>query len=88
MMGLYLAIYIHRELRPLVKGAGAGDIPRYLLFTPFSGTSRSAVTAGLIGGRVGNKGGVGISVDLDGTTLLFINAHLAGEPHLPVFTLF
>ncbi|KAJ7637593.1 inositol polyphosphate phosphatase [Mycena polygramma] len=62
MMGLYLAIYIHRDLRPLVKG-----------------TSRSAVTAGLIGGRVGNKGGVGISVDLDGTTLLFINAHLAAH---------
>lgn len=62
MMGLYLAIYIHRELRPLVRG-----------------TSRSAVTAGLIGGRVGNKGGVGISVDLDGTTLLFINAHLAAH---------
>ncbi|KAJ6513431.1 inositol polyphosphate phosphatase [Mycena sanguinolenta] len=62
MMGLYLAIYIHRELRPLVKG-----------------TSRSAVTAGLIGGRVGNKGGVGISVDLGGTTLLFINAHLAAH---------
>ncbi|KAJ7726045.1 inositol polyphosphate phosphatase [Mycena maculata] len=62
MMGLYLAVYIHRELRPLV-----------------SGTSRSAVTAGLIGGRVGNKGGVGISVDLDGTTLLFINAHLAAH---------
>ncbi|KAJ6607363.1 Endonuclease/exonuclease/phosphatase [Mycena sp. CBHHK59/15] len=62
MMGLYLAIYIHRDLRPLVRGI-----------------SRSAVTAGLIGGRVGNKGGVGISVDLDGTTLLFINAHLAAH---------
>ncbi|KAK7032983.1 carbohydrate-binding module family 5 protein [Favolaschia claudopus] len=62
MMGLYLAIYIHRELRPFVKG-----------------TSRSAVTAGLIGGRVGNKGGVGISLDLDGTTLLFLNAHLAAH---------
>ncbi|KAJ7903712.1 inositol polyphosphate phosphatase [Mycena olivaceomarginata] len=62
MMGLYLAIYIHRDLRPLVRG-----------------TSRSAVTAGLIGGRVGNKGGVGISVDLNGTTLLFINAHLAAH---------
>ncbi|KAJ7475671.1 inositol polyphosphate phosphatase [Mycena latifolia] len=62
MMGLYLAIYALRDLRPLVRG-----------------TSRSAVTAGLIGGRVGNKGGVGISVDLDGTTLLFINAHLAAH---------
>lgn len=44
-----------------------------------SGMSRSAVTTGLIGGRVGNKGGVGVSVNLDGTTLLFVNAHLAGK---------
>lgn len=42
------------------------------------GTSKSAVTAGLIGGRVGNKGGVGISLDIAGTTFLFLNAHLAG----------
>ncbi len=41
--------------------------------------SKSAVTAGLIGGRVGNKGGVGISLNIDGTTLLFLNAHLAGK---------
>jgi hypothetical protein len=40
--------------------------------------SKSAVAAGLIGGRVGNKGGVGISLKLAGTTFLFINAHLAG----------
>lgn len=44
-----------------------------------TGTSKSAVTAGLIGGRVGNKGGIGISLNIDGTTLLFINAHLAGR---------
>ncbi|KAI0366340.1 hypothetical protein BV20DRAFT_972066 [Pilatotrama ljubarskyi] len=62
MMGLYLAVFIHREAKPLVRG-----------------TSKSAVTAGLIGGRVGNKGGVGISVNLAGTTLLFINAHLAAH---------
>ena len=37
------------------------------------------VPAGLIGGRLGNKGGVGISVNIQGTTLLFINAHLAGR---------
>lgn len=42
------------------------------------GMSKSAVTAGLIGGRVGNKGGVGISLNIDGTTFLLINAHLAG----------
>jgi hypothetical protein len=40
--------------------------------------SKSAVAAGLIGGRVGNKGGVGISLKLAGTTFLFLNAHLAG----------
>ncbi|KAF5382092.1 hypothetical protein D9615_004213 [Tricholomella constricta] len=62
MMGIYLAVYIHREMRPLVRG-----------------TSRSAVTAGLIGGRVGNKGGVGITINLDGTTFLFLNAHLAAH---------
>lgn len=33
----------------------------------------------MIGGRLGNKGGVGISVNLDGTTLLFLNAHLAAH---------
>jgi hypothetical protein len=27
---------------------------------------------------VGNKGGVGISLNIDGTTFLLINAHLAG----------
>ncbi|KAG5651927.1 hypothetical protein H0H81_006908 [Sphagnurus paluster] len=62
MMGIYLAVYIHREMRPLVRG-----------------TSRSAVTAGLIGGRVGNKGGVGITLNIDGTTFLFLNAHLAAH---------
>ncbi|KAG6820311.1 hypothetical protein H0H93_002398 [Arthromyces matolae] len=62
MMGIYLAIFVHRDVRPFVRG-----------------TSRSAVTAGLIGGRVGNKGGVGITINLDGTTLLFLNAHLAAH---------
>lgn len=42
------------------------------------GYSQSSVTAGLIGGRLGNKGGVAISLKLDGTTFLFLNAHLAG----------
>lgn len=62
MMGIYLAVFIHRDVRGLVKG-----------------TSKSAVTAGLIGGRVGNKGGVGISLKIDGTTFLFLNAHLAAH---------
>ncbi|KAF9523548.1 Endonuclease/exonuclease/phosphatase [Crepidotus variabilis] len=62
LMGIYLAIYIHRELKPMVKGI-----------------SKASVTAGLIGGRLGNKGGVGIGLNLDGTTLLFLNAHLAAH---------
>ncbi|KAI6037672.1 hypothetical protein EDC04DRAFT_2868621 [Pisolithus marmoratus] len=62
MMGLYLSVYVHRDLRHLVQG-----------------TSKSAVTAGLIGGRVGNKGGVGISLKIDGSTFLFLNAHLAAH---------
>ncbi|KAG6828144.1 hypothetical protein H0H92_009030 [Tricholoma furcatifolium] len=62
MMGIYLAVFVHREVRHLVKG-----------------TSRSAVTAGLIGGRVGNKGGVGVTLNLAGTTMLFLNSHLAAH---------
>jgi hypothetical protein len=62
MMGLYLAVYVHRDSRDLVNGH-----------------SKSAVTAGLIGGRLGNKGGVGVSLNFNGTSFLFINAHLAGN---------
>ncbi|KAL0954741.1 hypothetical protein HGRIS_003693 [Hohenbuehelia grisea] len=62
LMGIYLAVYIHRDLRGLIRG-----------------TSKDAVTAGLIGGRVGNKGGVGITLNIDGTTMLLLNAHLAAH---------
>lgn len=62
LMGIYLAVFIKRDIKHLVRG-----------------TSKSAVTAGLIGGRVGNKGGVGISLNLAGTTFLFVNAHLAAH---------
>lgn len=62
LMGIYMAVFIHRDLKPLVRGM-----------------SKSAVTAGLIGGRVGNKGGVGISLNVNGTTFLFLNAHLAAH---------
>lgn len=78
MMGLYLAVYVHREIKHLVQGMD-------VFFSPVteldivSGLSKSSVTTGLIGGRVGNKGGLGISVNVDGTTLLFVNAHLAAH---------
>ncbi|KAH8094443.1 DNase I-like protein [Cristinia sonorae] len=62
MMGLYLAVFVNRDIKGLVRG-----------------TSKSSVTAGLIGGRVGNKGAIGVSVNLDGKTFLFINAHLAAH---------
>ncbi|KAJ1307435.1 hypothetical protein OPQ81_001536 [Rhizoctonia solani] len=62
LMGIYLAVYVHRETRSLVRGF-----------------SKSSVTAGLIGGRLGNKGGVGISLNIAGSSFLFINAHLAAH---------
>ncbi|KAH9988985.1 hypothetical protein BJV77DRAFT_1018835 [Russula vinacea] len=62
LMGIYLAIFVHRDAKHLVRG-----------------TSKSAVTAGLIGGRVGNKGAVGISLKIANTTMLFVNAHLAAH---------
>ncbi|KAK0449959.1 inositol polyphosphate phosphatase [Armillaria borealis] len=62
MMGIYLAVYIHRDLKSHVDG-----------------TSKSAVTAGLIGGRVGNKGAVGISLKIDGMSFLFLNCHLTAH---------
>lgn len=43
------------------------------------GFSRGHVKSGLLAGRVGNKGAVGISLKLGGTRLLFINAHLAAH---------
>lgn len=77
MMGLYLSVYIHKDLRDLVEGRFMSSWECYPL-TSLAGFSKSAVTAGLIGGRVGNKGGVGISLKIDGSTFLFLNAHLAG----------
>ncbi|KAI0249898.1 hypothetical protein BJV78DRAFT_1362618 [Lactifluus subvellereus] len=62
MMGIYLAVFVHRDAKHLVRG-----------------TSKSAVTTGLIGGRVGNKGAVGISLKIANTTMLFVNAHLAAH---------
>ncbi|KAF8484379.1 hypothetical protein JB92DRAFT_3028984 [Gautieria morchelliformis] len=62
LMGIYMAVYVHRDVRPLVQDVSTGSVP-----------------AGLMGGRLGNKGGVGVSVNFRGTTLLFINAHLAAH---------
>ncbi|GAA5923788.1 uncharacterized protein JCM15063_003766 [Sporobolomyces koalae] len=43
------------------------------------GVSKSRVPAGLIGGRLGNKGGVAVSLHLANSRLLFVSAHLAAH---------
>lgn len=49
--------------------------------TLIEGVSVGRVTAGLIGGRLGNKGAVGISLHIASSRLLFISAHLAAHSH-------
>lgn len=43
------------------------------------GVSRGHVKSGLLAGRVGNKGAVGVSVKLGQHRLLFVNSHLAAH---------
>ncbi|WFC97187.1 hypothetical protein MBRA1_003853 [Malassezia brasiliensis] len=43
------------------------------------GASANYVKSGLLAGRMGNKGGVGISILFAKTRLLFVNAHLAAH---------
>ncbi|KAL7422221.1 hypothetical protein Q5752_002867 [Cryptotrichosporon argae] len=43
------------------------------------GVDQDFVTAGLAGGRVGNKGGVAVSLNLADHRFLFVNAHLAAH---------
>ncbi|KAJ3867038.1 inositol polyphosphate phosphatase [Lentinula novae-zelandiae] len=62
LLGIYLAMYVHRDLKPLVES-----------------TSKAFVPAGLLGGRWGNKGGVGISAKIYGRSFLFLNCHLAAQ---------
>jgi len=77
LMGIYMAIYVHRDVKPFVRGASVSIL--MMSRSSFKGFSKDTVAAGLIGGRVGNKGGVGISLNVDGTTFLFVNAHLTAH---------
>ncbi len=43
------------------------------------GVDKDVVTAGLVGGRLGNKGGIGISLKLADHRFLFVNSHLAAH---------
>lgn len=82
LMGIYLAVFVHRDARPFVEGMPMPFIRKQQYYSPClagAGTSKDTVATGLMKGRIGNKGGVGISVKIAGSTLLFVNAHLAGE---------
>jgi hypothetical protein len=81
LMGIYLAIYVHRDVKSLVQGNVLFSSTSSIC-SPFCHCidySQSSVAAGLIGGRLGNKGGVAISLKFNGTTFLFMNAHLAAH---------
>lgn len=43
------------------------------------GVDKDYVTTGLAGGRLGNKGGIGISLKMAGHRFLFVNSHLAAH---------
>lgn len=64
LLGLYLAIFVHRDCKDWVKGFDHDYVP-----------------AGLAGGRIGNKGGIGMSLNMAGHRFLFINSHLAAHAH-------
>lgn len=63
LLGIYLSVFIHSSCL------------HHLTASP----SKSKVTTGLVGGRVGNKGGVGISLLFAGHSFLFVAAHLAAH---------
>lgn len=80
LMGIYLAIFVHRDAAQFVEGESANlDLQMSAEAFRNAGISKDAVATGLLRGRIGNKGGVGISIKIAGVTLLFVNAHLAGK---------
>lgn len=86
LMGIYLAVFCNRGsgCDAFIRGMCRSHLSQGVFFdthefqyTP--GTSKSRVTAGLLRGRLGNKGGVAISLSFAGSRLLFISAHLAAH---------
>ena len=51
-MGMYLSVYVYKGCEHLIQGETSH---RYVLM---AGVDKDFVTAGLAGGRVGNKGGM------------------------------
>lgn len=62
LLGLYVAIFVHKDCQHFVEGHDKDYVP-----------------AGLVGGRMGNKGGIGVSLNMAGHRMLFVNAHLAAH---------
>ncbi|KAK4702445.1 hypothetical protein P7C70_g3778, partial [Phenoliferia sp. Uapishka_3] len=84
LLGIYLAVFVAKSCEGFIGGktlsfqlrSGCRFIDCQLVL---AGTSKNRVTAGLIGGRLGNKGGCGISLSFAGSRVLFISAHLAAH---------
>jgi hypothetical protein len=69
------------EMQPISsKVASIIDVRIAELTDKSTGISKDTVATGMMRGRIGNKGAVGISLKIAGTTVLFVNAHLAGKP--------
>lgn len=62
LLGLYLAIFVHKDCVSWVEGYDHDFVP-----------------TGLMGGRMGNKGAIGISLKMAGHRFLFVCAHLAAH---------
>jgi hypothetical protein len=68
LVGIYLAMFVHRDAEHLARGASfLTHCTKSVLnarSVRHAKLSKSAVTTGPIGGRVGNKGAVGISLKI------------------------
>ena len=66
LQATHLAVFVHRAVLPLV---------------PKGSVASAAVATGLGGAlaRMGNKGGIGVTLALGSTSLCFVNAHLAAH---------
>lgn len=57
LMGMYLSVYVYRGCEHLVQGKASHEHLQDMRLTR-TGIDKDIVTAGLAGGRLGNKGGM------------------------------